>query len=126
MIPVFSFGKQKADIKNGEMISANRPLYMYIYRGFRGLPLTRWILYGKIRILQRTGGASPDRPARKGAESFEKSDRCRADQRMKANKKKDDCRSEKFPAIRLDVSKELPAVQLEKFWKGVVLRKKKQ
>lgn len=32
--------------------------------GIRGSPLTRWILYGKIRILQRTGKASPDRPLR--------------------------------------------------------------
>lgn len=53
---------------------------MYIYGGFRGVPLTRWILYGKIRILQRTGRASPDPLA--AAAKFHPADvKCRADKK---------------------------------------------
>ena len=36
------------------------------------MPLTRWILYGKIRILQRTGRASPNLPAEIFRRVFEK------------------------------------------------------
>lgn len=35
LIPAFSFGKRESDIKNGEMVSINRP-YLCIYMGVLG------------------------------------------------------------------------------------------
>lgn len=68
------------------------------------MPLTRWILYGKIRILQRTGGASPDLPVeisrRKSEELNENAGQIRRKRKEWSYEKRNHEIPEGDPAVR--------------------------